>query len=62
MIQGDQPLDAGIFERRADGTVTLIFEPPQSLDAASAVAISTERAGGSPTPTNPVALGQIQEL
>lgn len=62
VIQGDQPLDAGIFQRSADGTVTLIFEPPQPLDEASAVAISTERAGGSPTPTNPVAIGQIQEL
>lgn len=47
----------GLFTPDASGRAEILIETPQPLRAYAAVAVSAEPAGGSQTPTSPLALG-----
>ena len=49
---GSKPRSAGLFEQRPDGScVASVPDPPDSMAATKALAITEEPAGGSPEPT-----------
>lgn len=50
---GSRPRSAGLFEQRPDGScVASVPDPPDSMAATKALAITQEPAGGSPQPTS----------
>ena len=58
--EGDLPQSAGIFRQNEDGSTAYVFEATRPLDGFAAIAVSTEPATGSITPTtDPIALGEI---
>ena len=60
LIKGSQPISVGVFQPDAEGVGVLIFQSDQPMTDFSAVAISTEPAGGSQQPTTtPIAAAQL---
>ena len=60
LIKGTQPISVGIFQLDSQGVGVLIFNSDQPMTDFSAVAISTEPAGGSDQPTTtPIAAAQL---
>lgn len=50
------PVSAGVFTVQADGSATIRFSPVQKVSAASAFAVTVEKAGGVPKAEGPVVL------
>jgi anti-sigma-K factor RskA len=53
----NSPVSAGVITVGAGGTAYVSFSPTKPISAANKFAISLERAGGSPTPTQVVFIG-----
>jgi anti-sigma-K factor RskA len=60
LIQGEQPVSAGLFQVDDDGRSVLLFRSSEPIDSYDAIAVSTEPASGSELPTTaPVAVGTL---
>lgn len=60
LIQGEQPVSAGLFQVDDAGRSWLMFRAAQPIETYDAIAVSTEPALGSEQPTTPpIAVGQL---
>jgi anti-sigma-K factor RskA len=60
LIEGEQPVSAGLFQVDDAGRSWLMFRTAQPIENYDAIAVSTEPASGSELPTTtPIAVGQL---
>jgi anti-sigma-K factor RskA len=61
LIQGEQPVSAGLFQVDDEGRSVLVFRSSQPIENYDAIAVSTEPASGSELPTtSPIAVGMLR--
>jgi anti-sigma-K factor RskA len=58
LIRGSQPVPAGLFNVKSDGTATLVVRGPSQIGTFDKLGVSIEQSAGEPQPKGPIVMAE----